>query len=438
MYQGGKGLKGHLIPIFVFALLLFGALIALLAVRAPGALAAAPANDNFASAETLSGSLPIEVSRSNVEATREPPLENVGTFAAGHSVWFKWEATSTEVVTVGSCEADFHTVLGVFTGASLNSLTPVASGNSSEGPHCPFTGSEYTFKATAGTTYEIAVDGSGFYVQPPPPPSEGEFTLRIEATPSPANDDFANATTLAGQTSEEPEGNRFYYASTNGYNWKATTEAGEPSHGPGSGASVWYTWTAPESGTYHFNGLCCGGGLGWGLYIGSSIGELTPFLVGGGSAEVTVLAGTIYRIGVYGTPDLGTGEPSVGSFSFSISANLPPLPPPPSSAAVVARPSLPGTTLPDTTILKRVLKRRPPIYVFSLHSSEPGSTFRCKLDKHPVATCPASERFGNLKPGRHVLTVVAVDAGGNEDPTPAVVRFTVPGSSKHPRSLRHR
>jgi hypothetical protein len=154
-------------------------------VHAPQALAAAPANDDFASAETLSSSLPIEVSRSNLEATKEPPFENVGLFAAGHSVWFAWEATSTEFITVGSCEAHVHTVPSVFTGTTLNSLTPVASGNSSEGPHCPFTGSEYTFKATVGTTYEIAVDGNGFYVEQPPPLTEGEFTLRIEATRPP-------------------------------------------------------------------------------------------------------------------------------------------------------------------------------------------------------------------------------------------------------------
>lgn len=81
---------------------------------------------------------------------------------------------------------------------------------------------------------------------------------------------------------------------------------------------------------------------------------------------------------------------------------------------------------PDTKIFKSVLRRRPPIFVFHFQSTEPGSTFRCKLDRHPFATCPSSQRFGHLKPGRHKLEVAAVDAAGNEDPTPAVARFKVP------------
>src|SRR3954454_8952507 len=50
--------------------------------------AAAPANDNFANREVLSGSLPIEVMGSNVEATSESGEPTAGTY--GRSVWFEW------------------------------------------------------------------------------------------------------------------------------------------------------------------------------------------------------------------------------------------------------------------------------------------------------------------------------------------------------------
>ncbi len=91
----------------------------------------------------------------------------------------------------------------------------------------------------------------------------------------------------------------------------------------------------------------------------------------------------------------------------------------------------PDTTPPDTTISKRVLKRRPPIFVFHFQSTEPGSTFRCKLDRHPFAACASPKTYKHLKPGHHTFKVVAVDAAGNVDPSPAVARFRVPKQAKH-------
>lgn len=410
-----------------------GVLLLCLLSSVPTAVAAAPANDDFANAQAV-GPLPVSLTESNVEATKEEGEPHHGPLGSkGHSVWFKWEASATGFVTVGTCGSAFATALSVYTGAAVGELSRVASDPGSEGPGCPsFDGHEITFKAIGGTTYEIAVDGDAFYVPPAEPPvGEGTFDLQVEATPTPANDDFANAQALTGSIEEEGAGSAFYWANVHGYNWQATTEAGEPPYGAGTGASVWYTWTAPESGTYHFNGLCCGGGLGWSLYRGGSIGELTPFLLGAGSAELTVLAGTTYWVSVYGNPDLATEEPSMGSFSFSISAQLPPIPPLPSSGAKAPGPPPPDTTPPETQVFKRVLKRQPPIWIFRFNSSEAGSTFQCRLDKHPFATCPSSERFGSLSPGRHTLRVFAVDAAGNEDPTPAIVQFKVRRMAVH-------
>lgn len=398
----------------------------------PSALAA-PANDNFAEAEALSGSLPIEVARSNVGATKESG-EYFGTaFAAGHSVWFEWEAPADGWVTVGGCEADFVDVVGVFTGTAVNALTSVASGNASEGPHCPFGQREYTFRAKAGTKYQIAVDGNPFYMpEAPPPLTEGAFKLRIEATPPPANDDFANATPIVTHLEEEFEGQVFYFGSVFGYNWNATEESAEPVHiGGPNGASAWYSWTAPVSGEARIGG-CCGSALRLGVYKGDSLGSLQLLFGGigpGGSATLSVKAGETYRIVAYGLNDETSGEPAVGSFQISISMRAPA--PSSGSASAVASPSAADATPPDTTISKSVLKRLPPIWVFRFHSSEPGSTFRCKLDKSPVAVCPSSQRFGYLKPGPHMLKVFAVDAAGNKDSTPAIARFRVPGKPKN-------
>ena len=59
------------------------------------------------------------------------------------------------------------------------------------------------------------------------------------AAEPPSNDDFANAIVLTGLP-----------VSTTGTNVEATSELNEPVHAfVGGGASVWYTWTAPSSGT---------------------------------------------------------------------------------------------------------------------------------------------------------------------------------------------
>jgi len=408
---------------WITAVLVGGALLAL----APSvAFATPPTNDAFANREVLSGPLPIELSRTNTGATKESGEFIPGLSPAGHSVWFEWEATGDDWITLGACDSDFPLTFAVFTGSSIDELTQAASGSSSEGPDCPYGQRQYTFRAQAGTKYEIAVDGNGFYMPPAEPPAtEGTFSLRIEATPPPANDTFAHPTPLAGSIDEEPGGARFYFANATGNNWTATIESGEPFDGSGAGASVWYAWTPPESATYRLTGPCCVSGLRWSLYSGDSLAQLSPIVTGAGVAEVFVLGGITYRIAVFGDPDQGSGEPSMRSFNFMIAASLPPHGSTTSPSEAPAPQT--DTAAPNTTISKQVLKRLPPIFVFRFHSSEAGSSFRCRLDEHRLARCGSSRRFGSkLAPGRHVLRVVAVDSAGNEDPTPAIARFRMP------------
>ena len=61
--------------------------------------------------------------------------------------------------------------------------------------------------------------------------------------------------------------------------------------------------------------------------------------------------------------------------------------------------------------------------VFIFASSEPGD-FRCKLDRGRLRPC-RSPRALRLRPGRHSFRVFAIDAAGNRDTSPAVVRFRV-------------
>lgn len=406
-------------------------LVAFAALVAPAsALAAPPANDDFADRQPLSGPLPIEANGSNVEATKEGEVgEGISVFAAGHSVWFEWEAPSTGWVTIGACGSDFPAVVGIFTGSSLGSLSKVAEGNAKEGPHCLYAEREYTFKAIAGTEYAIGVDGNAYTgPQEAPVDTEGEIELRIEATPPPANDDFADAAdlTAAADIYEIEPGERFYFARLEGYNWTATKEVGEPAHqGDPGGASVWYEWTAPATGTARMSACCFGGPL-LGIYTGNALGALVPVPTESEfppevRAEVT--AGQTYRIAVDGQFDELTGEATKVWFSVNAWMNLPPLPPPPDPPAIGPQPDL---LAPETSVSKRVLKRKPPIFIFRFGASEPGSTFLCALDRRPFKPCGSSRTFRKPIPGRHKLRVVAVDAAGNADPTPAVARFRFP------------
>lgn len=386
-----------------------------------------PANDNFANREVLSGSLPIEVTRSNVEATSESGEFIPGLAPAGHSVWFEWEAQSTGWVTIGACDDAFPTIVGIFTGTELEHLTPVVSGNRDEGPDCPYSQRQYTFKAISGTKYVIAVDGNVFHLpEAPTPVTEGEIVLRIEETPAPPNDDFANATVVSAPIEEEPDGHRFYFATANGFNWTATEEAEEPpAAGGAAGLSVWYRWTAPATGSAHFS-VCCATGFRLGIYRGSAPGALEVLFLGGGFGnEMQVAEGETFYLGVDSAIDESSGEPDPGFFQLQIQMQPPPLPKPPP-------PPGPDVTPPQTTVSRSAIFAASRSAKFWFSSTESG-VFLCQLDKRPYKACGSPKRYKHLKPGKHAFRVKAVDSAGNLDASPAVARFKLPHPKAHGR-----
>jgi hypothetical protein len=58
-------------------------------------------------------------------------------------------------------------------------------------------------------------------------------------------------------------------------------------------------------------------------------------------------------------------------------------------------------------------------------STEPGSTFSCKIDSKAFKACHSPVVYRHLKAGRHKFRVFATDAAGNPDPAPAVKKFKV-------------
>jgi len=62
---------------------------------------------------------------------------------------------------------------------------------------------------------------------------------------------------------------------------------------------------------------------------------------------------------------------------------------------------------------------------FSFSSSEQGSSFLCSYDGQPYAACSSPFSTPKLKPGRHRFDVLATDAAGNRDPSPATFLWKV-------------
>jgi hypothetical protein len=113
-----------------------------------------PANDKFANCQPLNG-VSGRVTGQNIGATREPNEPDHNGSFSWRSVWYCWTAMTNELVIFDTVGSDFDTLLAVYTGDSIGSLTPVASDNDSGGNLA----SRAFFQAVQGTTYHIAVDG---------------------------------------------------------------------------------------------------------------------------------------------------------------------------------------------------------------------------------------------------------------------------------------
>ena len=85
-----------------------------------------------------------------------------------------------------------------------------------------------------------------------------------------------------------------------------------------------------------------------------------------------------------------------------------------------------AATLPETSITSGPAGRTSARTAsFEFASSEPGSTFQCRLDAGPWEGCASPRSYPGLPPGEHRFEVRAVDDLGDVDPTPAIWAWTV-------------
>jgi hypothetical protein len=116
-----------------------------------------PANDAFTNRTWLRG-LQVVTSGSNVQATREPGELMHAQKLGDTSIWYAWTAPTSGVVRFSTAGSAFNTLLAVYSGSSLTSLTEVAA-NDDVDPDAGSLTSAVTFEAQAGQSFVVAVDG---------------------------------------------------------------------------------------------------------------------------------------------------------------------------------------------------------------------------------------------------------------------------------------
>jgi uncharacterized repeat protein (TIGR02543 family) len=276
--------------------------IVCLAASVQGAI---PDNDNFATRIPLSGTS-VTTTGSNMEATREigEPDPNA---TGGRSVWWTWTAPTNGYLTITTAGSSFDTMVTVFTGSSVTNLALVAFNDTEDAAAI------VSFNVTAGTAYQIAVDGTDSDLLPVNR-ARGSISLQLTlGSPQapPPNDSFANRLQLAGS----------HISNITGSNLGATKEPGEPFHADVIGEkTVWWTWIAPASGGLTLNSHSSAIDTVMAVYTGNSVPGLTlvaandedPDFGSESTVACNVVAGTTYQIAVDGF------EGDAGNIKFSL------------------------------------------------------------------------------------------------------------------------
>jgi uncharacterized repeat protein (TIGR01451 family) len=261
-----------------------------------------PENDNFPGT-IISGESGYAMA-SNVDATLETDEPYHGFGSGEHTVWWSWTAPSDGTVafdTYGSMVGEIDnldTIITVYTGNSINELTLVAKNDDFDvsGGYQ----SQLAFKAVQGTTYRIVSDGYGGS-------DVGEIHLNWSYVTPEVGDDFSG-TIISGLSGQDTKSNVY-----------ATKELFEPIHSLNENyegqSSLWWTWTAPETGRFTFDTVGSTEYYDHGysyldtvmaIYTGDDIGELVLEEMSvydqsqPASIDFMAIGGTTYRIAVDG------------------------------------------------------------------------------------------------------------------------------------------
>jgi hypothetical protein len=114
-------------------------------------------NDFFVNAIPLNGTSGV-VSNNNANATKEAGEPDITGNPGGKSLWWSFTPSADGVLTLNTTNSTFDTLLGLFVGPNVASLTTIAQ-NDDAYPGAPGGFSYLNQAVRSGQTYDIAVDG---------------------------------------------------------------------------------------------------------------------------------------------------------------------------------------------------------------------------------------------------------------------------------------
>lgn len=238
------------------------------------AAAAAPANDNFANAQTIAG-ISGTVTGTTVEATKQAGEYAHAWNRGGNSIWFKYTAPGNGVMTIDTSGSSFNTTLAVYQGPNFSTLHLVAANDDLQTGSVSTSISRVTFGTQAGTDYYLAVDGANYGGVVASGAVQLNYALNNTSECDAFNAPSGNCL-LAGDSSQ-----KIITAANAG----AGKEANEPDHaGNPGGRSIWYrlqTGNATRSYTFSVESKMIGNpnaGISalFAVYQGSNMNALTP------------------------------------------------------------------------------------------------------------------------------------------------------------------
>jgi PKD repeat protein len=280
-----------------FATFLLAVFLVALSSPSP-ASASPPANDNFADAQAIS-SFPFSDSGDLSVTTLEPGEPQICNGEIG-SAWYTFTASSNAPITIDESGSDGVVGFNFWqsSGVGFGGLSFVGCGSAIE---------QRTFIPQAGATYYIQTgsnNDTGFHLQ-----------LQVTQLQGPANDNFANATSVGSLP----------FTDHGVHIGNASVEPGENTFPNGAftllNSTVWYTITPLTSQTLTASiFLFCCTSPTIAVYSGNSLGSLTQ--VAGASFQQPVSfranAGSTYYVQA-GIPFVGCCDPTM-DFSLTLAA----------------------------------------------------------------------------------------------------------------------
>ncbi len=292
-----------------------------------------PPNDDFVDAEPIATDGTLNAS--NVGATQEPGEPDHAGNVAGTSIWYQWTAPSDGFLTIDTDGSDFDTILGLYSGTSVDALTEIASafvGSPTKIWYAPVTGGSTYHIAVSGfifatgnvtmnwsfldgtdttppmVTITTPVDGSVFFEgvsvladyscedeflgsgvatcvgdvatgTPIDTSTVGSFTFTVTGTDNDGNVAVETTGYTVLALTNDAFADAVMLPATGevvGSNVGASKELGEPNHaGNPGGASVWFQWTAPADGFLTLETLGSDFDTTLAVYTGASVDALT-------------------------------------------------------------------------------------------------------------------------------------------------------------------